>query len=157
VCFDWSDEHLHELTIRGIDYSSDWIVDAVRSRDVVLDAFGLRTASVSHGAATSGRAGSSIYGSKPSRLFVGHDHAPLNQQFVDGLLRRLCAAADVTPPQAAMAHALRHSYGMRLALRGVPLPVIQQLLGHTDPRTSAIYTAAHATDLTHALHDAGLP
>ena len=55
-----------------------------------------------------------------------------------------------------MAHALRHSYGMRLALRGVPLPVIQQLLGHTDPRTSAIYTAAHATDLTHALHDAGL-
>ncbi len=91
-----------------------------------------------------------------TRLFVRHDHAPLNQQFVDGLLRRLCTAADVTPPQGAMAHALRHSYGMRLALRGVPLPVIQQLLGHTDPRTSAIYTAAHTTDLTHALHDAGL-
>ena len=61
------------------------------------------------------------------------------------------------PPSGAMAHALRHSYGMRLALRGVPLPVIQQLLlGRSDPRTSAIYTAAHATDPTHALHDAGL-
>jgi site-specific recombinase XerD len=94
---------------------------------------------------------------KPAtRLFVRHDHSALNQQFVDGLLRRLCAAADVIPPQGAMAHALRHSYGMRLALRGVPLPAIQQLLGHSDPRPSAIYTAAHATDLTHALHDAGL-
>ncbi len=55
-----------------------------------------------------------------------------------------------------MAHALRHSYGMQLALRGVQIPVIQQLLGHTDPRTTAIYTTAHATDLTHALRDAGL-
>ena len=55
-----------------------------------------------------------------------------------------------------MAHALRHSYGMELALRGVPLPVIQQLLGHTDPRTSSIYTTAHATDLTDTLRAAGL-
>ena len=94
---------------------------------------------------------------KPTtRLFVRLDHSPVNQQFIDGLLRRLSTRAGVTPPQGAMAQALRHSYGMRLALHGVPLPAIQELLGHTDPRTSAIYAAAHTTDLTDALHDAGL-
>ncbi len=55
-----------------------------------------------------------------------------------------------------MAHALRHAYGMDLAMRGVPLSVIQQLLGHDDPRTTSIYTAAHAEDLSAALSDAGV-
>ena len=39
-------------------------------------------------------------------------------------------------------------------MRGVPLSVIQQLLGHDDPRTTSIYTAAHAEDLSAALADA---
>ena len=39
--------------------------------------------------------------------------------------------AGVTPPDGAMAHALRHAYGMDLAMRGVPLSVVQQLLGPT--------------------------
>ena len=46
--------------------------------------------------------------------------------------------------------------GMELAFRGVPLPVTQQLLGHSDPRTTSIYTTAHASDLTATLDDAGL-
>ena len=33
-------------------------------------------------------------------------------------------AAGVAPPDGAMAHALRHTYGMDLAMRGVPLSVI---------------------------------
>jgi site-specific recombinase XerD len=94
---------------------------------------------------------------RPAALvFVRLDHSRLNQQFVDALLRRLATTAAVTAPDGAMAHGLRHSYGMRLALRGVPMPHIQQLLGHTDPRTTSIYTAAHATDLTHTLREAGL-
>ena len=55
-----------------------------------------------------------------------------------------------------MAHALRHTYGMDLAMRGVPLSVIQQLMGHDDPRTTSIYTVAHAEDLSAALADAGV-
>ena len=92
----------------------------------------------------------------PDRLFVRTDGQPLNQQFVDALLRRLSLSASITVPNGAMAHALRHSYGMRLALRGVPLPIIQQLMGHVDPRTTSRYTRAHAFDLTDALADAGL-
>ena len=89
-------------------------------------------------------------------LFVRHNGTALNQQFVDSLLRRLAAVGGVAAPEGAMAHALRHSYGMELALRGVPLPVIQQLLGHSDPRTTSICIAAHASDLTSTLDDAGL-
>jgi site-specific recombinase XerD len=33
-------------------------------------------------------------------------------------------------------------------MRGVPLSVIQQLLGHDDPRTTSIYTAAPAENLS---------
>ena len=83
----------------------------------------------------------------------------MNQQFVDALLRRLASAAQPAPPgrgNRAMGHALRHSYGSELALRGVQVPVTQQLLGHVDPRTTSIYTTAHAAELTHALRDAGL-
>jgi len=57
------------------------------------------------------------------RLFVRWDGSALNQQFVDGLLRRRAATSGVAAPDGAMAHALRHSFGMELALRGVPLPV----------------------------------
>ena len=97
------------------------------------------------------------YGSAAARsgLFVRHDGSPVTQEFVDRTLRRLAASAGVTPPEGAMAHALRHAYGMDLAMRGVPLSVIQQLLGHDDPRTTSIYTAAHAQDLSAALADAG--
>jgi site-specific recombinase XerD len=63
-----------------------------------------------------------------SRLFVLHDDSPLTQQH--RTLRRMAATAGLTPPEGAMAHALRHAYGMDLAMRGVPLSVIQQLLGH---------------------------
>src|SRR6266508_4446181 len=67
------------------------------------------------------------------RLFVRHDSTPLNQQFIDTLLRRLCATAGIDMPVGAMTHALRHHYGTQLALRNVPVPVFQQLLGHADP------------------------
>lgn len=90
------------------------------------------------------------------RLFVRRDGTPLNQQAVDRLLRGLANRSGVSVPDGAMAHALRHSYGDRLARRGVPLPIIQQLMGHADPRTTSIYTTVHAQELTLALRNAGL-
>ncbi len=43
-------------------------------------------------------------------------------------------------PAGAAAHSFRHHYGITLALRGVPQAAISQLMGHADPRTTAIYT-----------------
>jgi integrase len=41
------------------------------------------------------------------------------------------------------------------SMRTAERVVLQQLLGHDDPRTTSIYTAAHAEDLSAALADAG--
>jgi site-specific recombinase XerD len=43
----------------------------------------------------------------------------------------------------------------QLAVRGVPLPIIQQLMGHTDPATTTIYTRATGNDTAVVLDDAG--
>jgi site-specific recombinase XerD len=89
------------------------------------------------------------------RLFVRNDGKPQTQPGIDRQLRRHCTLAGVEVPDGAMAHALRHFYGGQLALRGVPLPVIQQLLGHSNPATTSIYTRVTANDTTGVLDDAG--
>lgn len=48
-------------------------------------------------------------------------------------------AAGITRPLSF--HALRHTVGVTLADRGVPLEYIQDLLRHADPRTTRIYTS----------------
>lgn len=90
------------------------------------------------------------------QLLLRRDGQLINQQFVYSRLLALCRTADIDPPTGALPHAMRHTYGMTLAARGVPLPLIQQLMGHVDPRVTTIYTRAHATDLTDAMRHAGL-
>jgi integrase len=47
-------------------------------------------------------------------------------------MREACAVAKITP--AVSFHELRHTYGSRLAMRGVPMGVIAAQLGHADTR-----------------------
>jgi integrase len=47
-------------------------------------------------------------------------------------IRDACEKAKIVP--AIGFHVLRHTYASRLAMRGVPLQVIAQQLGHSDTR-----------------------
>jgi integrase/recombinase XerC len=77
-------------------------------------------------------------------LFVSSTGRPLSPQQLDRQLRQFCARTDVGLPDGATAHALRHFHGSQLAVRGVPLPIIQQLMGHANPATTMISTSASA-------------
>jgi len=37
-------------------------------------------------------------------------------------------------------HTLRHTFASHLAMAGTPIPVIKELLGHSDLATTAIYS-----------------
>jgi len=89
-------------------------------------------------------------------LFVQNTGQPATTGWLDQLLRALARRAHITLPTGAAAHAFRHTYGLTAAMRGVPTNVLTQLLGHEDPRTTAIYTTATARSLISALDDAGL-
>jgi len=47
-------------------------------------------------------------------------------------LREACNPAKIKP--AVSFHVLRHTHGSTLAMRGVPMGVIAQQLGHADTR-----------------------
>ncbi|MGH7120111.1 MAG: tyrosine-type recombinase/integrase [Acetobacteraceae bacterium] len=54
-------------------------------------------------------------------------------------LREACAAAKIEP--AASFHVLRHTYASRLAMRGAPMAVIAEQLGHADLKMTARHYA----------------
>jgi site-specific recombinase XerD len=89
-------------------------------------------------------------------LFIQNSGRPATTGWLDQLLRTLADRAGVRLPDGAVAHAFRHTYGLRAAIRGVPTNLLSQLLGHQDPKTTAIYTHAASRNLIAALDDAGI-
>jgi len=59
-------------------------------------------------------------------------------------------------PVRTAAQSFRHHYGVTLTIRGVPQPIISQLMGHADPRTTSIYTTVASVQMIGALDDAEL-
>jgi integrase len=69
-----------------------------------------------------------------SLIFIRTDGNPWGSAHQQRPLVRACKAARITP--AISFHILRHTYGSLLAMKGVPLQVIAEALGHADTRVT---------------------
>jgi site-specific recombinase XerD len=89
-------------------------------------------------------------------LFVRTNGRPFDLSFLDRLVRGLAERAGVTLPERAAVHSVRHHFGSLMARRGVPVPLMQQALGHASADTTAVYTTVAEHHLIAAFDDAGL-
>ncbi|APU11614.1 tyrosine-type recombinase/integrase [Cellulophaga lytica] len=70
-------------------------------------------------------------------LFINERNLPLTRQAVNYIVK---AAADKTDIKNVHPHTLRHSCGFYLANKGYDLRLIQDYLGHRDPKHTVNYT-----------------
>ena len=72
-------------------------------------------------------------------LFCTLQGKPLKPSYVRTLLPRLAEKADVE--KRVHPHGLRHTHAYELMMEGVPVPIIQQQLGHTSLATTDRYVS----------------
>jgi type 1 fimbriae regulatory protein FimB len=75
-------------------------------------------------------------------LFVSEREQPLTRQSVNYLIAMAARRAELPPVHP---HMLRHSCGFYLANRGYDLRLIQDYLGHRDPKHTVHYTRVAAS------------
>lgn len=76
-------------------------------------------------------------------VFVRSNGQPFNKDVMNDSIRRLCKKAGL---RTIGWHTLRHTFASHLAMRGVPMPAIKELMGHTSIVTTMRY--AHVAPST---------
>jgi integrase len=76
-------------------------------------------------------------------VFLGSDGCPFNNYRMNYAIRKLCRKAGF---RTIGWHTLRHTFASHLAMRGVPLPAIKELMGHSTITTTMRY--AHVAPST---------
>ena len=71
-------------------------------------------------------------------LFEGVSGGRYSGRSIQNVLKRACEAARIT--KHVTMHTLRHSFATHLLEHNTDIRYIQELLGHTNPRTTQIYT-----------------
>jgi len=76
---------------------------------------------------------------KPKIYFVeGNERQPYTAGSVRAFLKKSCKLSGIQKPVTP--HTLRHSYATHLMENGTDIRIIQELLGHSKPETTMIYT-----------------
>ena len=70
------------------------------------------------------------------RVFLDWQNKPIPPRTFERGIQKLIRQTRIAP---ASLHDFRHTFASHLAMAGVPLPTIQQLLGHKDIQTVMIY------------------
>lgn len=74
-----------------------------------------------------------------------HRPTKLTREAVESMFRKLCRKLNLN--QSFTVHSLRHTFSVDCLRRGMPIHVLQQILGHSDPATTAIYTKLFPKDI----------
>lgn len=80
-----------------------------------------------------------IGGRQDGYLIPGRKRNPISDRHIRRIVKQYARLASVRKPGEIHPHTLRHSYATHLQNQGVPLNVIQQLLGHSRVETTTIY------------------
>lgn len=78
-------------------------------------------------------------------LFQGERGGPYSATSIRAFLKRSCRRAGIS--KRVTPHTLRHSYATHLIENGVNLRLVQELLGHSKPETTMIYTHVAKKDI----------
>ena len=83
-------------------------------------------------------------------LFISQERKAITRQEIWYRLKKYCDLAGVD----SKVHTLRHSFATHLLQNGADLRSVQELLGHSDIRTTEIYTHVNTDDLFKAFEKA---
>lgn len=88
----------------------------------------------------------------PTWVALRRDGQPFKYNGLIKAIKRCYVRAGVTLPRFPL-HGLRHMFGTELAGRGVPLPIIQELMGHADIKTTLRYVHVNEAQKRTAIAD----
>lgn len=74
----------------------------------------------------------------------------LTREAVETMFRKLCKKLKLN--ESFTVHSLRHTFAVTCLRKGMPLHVLQQILGHSDPATTSIYTKLFPKDILEELN-----
>lgn len=75
-------------------------------------------------------------------LFEGRSRGQISDRHIRRIVKESAVKASIREAGEVHPHTLRHSYAAHLQSSGVPLNVIQAILGHQRKEATAIYTRA---------------